>query len=106
MHEPLIVGKLVVLLLGLFIATKAYRGFRRHHSTAMAYLAVGFGLISVGTAIEGLLFELAEVDIFLASAIQTVIAASGMLVILYSLYGDHPRRVPGERTANQQPDRE
>lgn len=97
MHEPLIAGKIVVLLLGLVITGTAYRGFRRHRSTAMLYLAIGFALISVGTAIEGLLFELVEMDIFLASAIQTIIAASGMLVILYSLYGDHTRRVPEDR---------
>lgn len=96
MHEPLIAAKLFVLALGLIIATTAYRGYRRHGSTAMLYLAIGFVLISIGTAIEGLLFELLELDIFLVSAIQSIIAASGMLVILYSLYGDHTRRVPDE----------
>lgn len=93
MHEPLIVAKLIVLALGLIIATAAYRGYRRHESPAMGYLAFGFVLISIGTAIEGLLFELTDMDIFLSSAIQTVIAASGMLVILYSLYGNHSQRV-------------
>lgn len=96
MHEPLIAAKLIVLGLGLIIATSAYRGYRRYGGPAMLYLAIGFALISVGTAIEGLLFELLELDIFLASAIQTFIAASGMLIILYSLYGDHTRRVPEE----------
>lgn len=96
MHEPLIAAKLLVLALGLVIATTAYRGYRRYGSTAMLYLAIGFVLISIGTAIEGLLFELLELEIFLASAIQTLIAASGMLVILYSLYGNHTRRVPDE----------
>lgn len=96
MHAPLVVAKLVVLALGLVIATAAYRGYRRHRSTAMLYLALGFVLISIGTAIEGLLFEILEIDIFLASAIQTIIAASGMLVVLYSLYGDHTTRVRDE----------
>lgn len=94
MHEPLIVGKVIVLLLGLLIAWKAYRGYTRHGSAAMLYLAVGFALISVGTVIEGLLFELVEVEIFVAGTIQTVIAATGMLFILYSLYGTHDRRAP------------
>lgn len=96
MHWPLVAGKLLVLLLGLLIAAKAYRGYARHGSTAMFYLAIGFVIISVGTVIEGLLFELLELEIFLASAIQTVIAAVGMLVILYSLYGSHTRRVPDD----------
>lgn len=96
MHEPLVVAKLLVLALGLIIASIAFRGYQRHGSAAMLYLALGFVLISIGTAIEGLLFELVEMDIFLASAIQTAFAASGMLVVLYSLYGDHTRQVPRE----------
>lgn len=94
MHEPLIVGKVVVLLLGLVIAWKAYQGYARHGSAAMLYLAIGFGLISVGTVIEGFLFEILEMDIFVAGAIQTSIAAAGMLVVLYSLYGNHGREIP------------
>lgn len=94
MHEPLIVAKVIVLVLGLLIAWKAYRGYTRHGSLAMRYLAIGFALISVGTVIEGLLFEILDLEIFLAGAIQTVIAALGMLVVLYSLYGNHGRQVP------------
>lgn len=94
MHEPLIIGKLLVLSLGLFISYKAYQGFRRYGSTAMLYLGVGFAFISVGTVIEGILFEIVGLDIFLAGAIQTVIAAVGMLVIIYSLYGNLTTRLP------------
>jgi len=96
MHLPLVAGKVVVLVLGLLIATKAYRGYSRHGSGAMLYLAIGFALISVGTVIQGLLFEFVELDLFLAGAIQTVIVATGMLVVLYSLYGSHARRVPDD----------
>lgn len=89
MHEPLIAAKVTVLFLGFFIAYQAYRGYKRNDSPAMFYLAIGFALISIGTAIEGILFEVFALDIFVAGAIQTVIAAGGMLLILYSLYGRH-----------------
>lgn len=89
MHEPLIFGKLVVLTVGFFIAFQAYRGYVRHGSVAMRYLSVGFAFISVGTVVEGLLFEFTGLNIFLAGVIQTIISALGMLIILYSLYGDH-----------------
>lgn len=94
MHEPLIAGKVVVMLLGFIIAYQAYRGYVRNDSPPMIYLAVGFALISIGTAIEGILFEAIHLDIFLAGAIQTLIAAAGMLLILYSLYGSHWTTVP------------
>jgi hypothetical protein len=89
MHEPLIVGKVIVILLGFFIAYQAYDGYRIHNSPAMLYLSIGFVLISVASGIEGILFELFHVDIFLAGTIQTIIAALGMLTVLYSLYGNH-----------------
>lgn len=89
MHEPLIVAKIIVILLGLFISYQAYLGYRQHDSGAMLYLAIGFVLISVASGIEGILFELFQVDIFLAGTVQTIIAGLGMLTILYSLYGSH-----------------
>lgn len=98
MHKPLIAAKLIILALGLLIAWTAYRGYRRHQSMSMWYLAIGFALISVGTVTEGLLFEHFEVEIFLASAIQSFISATGMLAILYSLYGDHTRPVLDDAT--------
>ena len=53
----------------------------------MLYVAIGFVFISVGSVIEGFLFELDLVSIYQASAIQAVVAAIGMLFVLYSLYG-------------------
>jgi len=89
-HVALVTAKVVALLLGLVIAGQAYRGYRRHGSWPMLYLAVGFAVISVGTAVEGILFELLGVPIQTASAIQTGIVTLGMLVILYSLYAKAP----------------
>lgn len=87
MHTELIVAKLVVVALGFLIAYQAFRSYRRGSGTPMLYVAIGFVFISVGSVIEGLLFELGVVSIYQAGAIQAVIAAIGMLLILYSLYG-------------------
>ncbi|HKJ57737.1 MAG TPA: hypothetical protein VKA37_00780 [Halobacteriales archaeon] len=89
-HVALVTAKVIALLLGLVIAAQAYRGYRRHDSWPMLYLAVGFAVISVGTAVEGILFELLGVPIQTASAIQTAIVTLGMLVVLYSLYAKAP----------------
>jgi hypothetical protein len=87
MHLELVIAKLVTVLLGLLIAGQAYRGYRRYDSTPMLYLAVGFGLISIGSVLEGILFDVVGLDIFEAGTAQTALVAAGMLVILYSLYG-------------------
>lgn len=76
------------MLLGFFIAYQAYLGSKWNDSPAMFYLAIGFTLVSIGPAIEGILFEVVELDIFLTGSIQTAIAA-GMLLILYSWDGNH-----------------
>lgn len=95
MHKPLIVGKVLVILLGLVIANKAWKGYRHHGSQSMFYLAWGFLLISIASGIEGLLYELLDVSIFQAGTIQTFVAAIGMLTVLYSLYGTHGTAVGG-----------
>lgn len=86
MHLGLVVAKLVTLGLGLLVAGQAYRGYRRSDDPPMLYLAVGFFVISVGAIVEGVLYELGQ-SIFLAGMIQSLVVASGMVAILYSLYG-------------------
>jgi hypothetical protein len=87
MHVELVVAKLLTMIIGLVIAATAYRGYLRYGSEPMLYLAVGFAIISVGAVIEGVLFDVLGFSIFWAGTVQTSIVAVGMLVILYSLYG-------------------
>lgn len=91
MHTELIVAKTVVVVLGLVIAFQAYRSYRRGNGRPMLFVAIGFVFISLGSVIEGILFELDVVTIYQASAIQTTIVAVGMLFVLHSLYGGSMR---------------
>lgn len=88
MHLELVIAKLITMGLGLLIVYQAYKGYRIHRSKPMLYVAIGFLFISVGAIIEGILFDVFNLSIFVAGTIQTVIVAIGMLVILYSLHGD------------------
>lgn len=99
MHIELVIAKLVTVGLGLLITKQAYRGYRAYGSEPMLYVAVGFLFISVGSVIEGLLFDVVGLSIFLAGTIQTSLVAIGMLVILYSLYGRLPE-TPGRGDAS------
>lgn len=87
MHIELIVAKLVVVVLGLLIARQAYVGYRRYDSQPMLFVAVGFVFVAVGGVIEGVLFDVVGLSIFVAGTIQTLIVAVGFLCVLYSLYG-------------------
>jgi hypothetical protein len=96
MHIELVIAKLVTVGLGLLITYQAYRGYSAHGSEPMLYVAIGFLFISVGAVIEGVLFDVVGLSIFVAGTIQTAIVAAGMLVVLYSLYGQMAQTVAGE----------
>jgi hypothetical protein len=89
-HLELVVAKVITMCLGFLIAYQAYRGYRLTGSRPMLFVAVGFLFISIGAIIEGILFDVFGFSIFLAGTVQTAIVAIGMIVILYSLYGEMP----------------
>ena len=91
MHIELVIAKLITVGLGLLITRQAYRGYRVHGSEPMLYVAIGFLFISVGAVIEGVLFDVLGLSIFMAGTIQTAVVAAGMIIILYSLYGQIPQ---------------
>jgi len=93
MHIELVIAKLITVGLGLLITYKAlHKGYRTYGSEPMLYVAIGFLFISIGSVIEGVLFDVVGLSIFLSGTIQTAIVAFGMLVILYSLYGQLPQQ--------------
>jgi Na+/proline symporter len=96
MHIELVIAKVVTMVIGLVIAGTAYRGYKRSGEESMLYLAVGFAIISVGAVVEGVFFDVLHFSIFWAGTIQTSIVAAGMLVILYSLYGQSEGYSPDE----------
>ena len=87
MHTELVLAKAVTVLLGLAIAFQALRGWRRHESTPMFYLGIGFVVISVGAVLESIFIDIAGWDVLAAGLVQTALVAAGMLLILYALYG-------------------
>lgn len=66
MHIELVVAQIITMLLGFLVANQAYRGYRLHGSKPMVYVAVEFLIISVSAVIEGILFEVVGLEIFIA----------------------------------------
>lgn len=85
-----VVAKLFTTALGLLIAYQAYRGYQRHGAELMLYVALGFALIALGSMLEGVLYELFRLSIFQAGLVAALVAATGMLSILYALYTPEP----------------
>ena len=95
MHTALVIAKLIAVGLGLSITYQAYRGYRVYGSEPMLYVAIGFLFISVGSVIEGILFDVVGLSIFVAGTIHTTLVAAGMLIILYSLHGQMSQPTQG-----------
>lgn len=85
---------LVALLLGLIIVFQAYRGYRRHGSEPMLYLAAGLLLltvvpfvISVGVTSVADALELGPLAFSYGLPIASrIVELAGLACIVYSLY--------------------
>jgi uncharacterized membrane-anchored protein len=86
MHIGLVIGKIVVITLGLSIAYQGYRGYQRNDNQELLYVAYGFILISVGSILEGVFYDVLNWPLFTAGMIQSIIVAFGLMFILYSLF--------------------
>lgn len=75
----------VTLVLGGAIAYLGWRAYRRTEAGALRALAVGIGLVAVGTAAGGLLHQFTDAQLTTAVAIQSVFVAIGFAILAYSL---------------------
>jgi uncharacterized membrane protein (DUF441 family) len=78
--------KLVALLLGTFVVYLAYKGYKRNNSKPLLYVALGFGLITAATIVEGILYVIIGSDLLMALFISTIITVIGFVAIIYSIY--------------------
>jgi hypothetical protein len=84
----LIIGlKTLTVLLGGLITYLSYKAFRRTENRGLGYLAVGFGIVTFGTMLAGVVHQLLSADFLVGLLIETALIAAGMVVIVYSLYG-------------------
>jgi threonine/homoserine/homoserine lactone efflux protein len=82
----LVVTKTVTLILGALITFLASRAYRRQRARALRALMVGFGLVTVGSALGGALYHVADVGFTLGVSIESLVTAAGFSVLVYSLY--------------------
>jgi hypothetical protein len=88
--------KSITLLFGSLITVLAYRAYVRTRSEALRALAVGFALVTVGSALGGVLHQLFGFPLAVGQNVQSAFVAAGFAVLTYSLYvtgpGDRDRR--------------
>lgn len=88
----LAIVKLLILVVGGAVTYLAYRAYRRTQQRSLGLLSLGFGFITLGVLLAGLVYEVASVvtgvDVGLGYGIivESFLVLVGMLVIAYSLY--------------------
>ncbi|UPW01413.1 hypothetical protein M0R88_04750 [Halorussus gelatinilyticus] len=80
--------KTVTLVLGGLITYFAFKAYRRTGSGPLKALALGFGTVTLGSLLAGVLDRVLATAGTAALAVESALTAVGFAIILYSLYAD------------------
>lgn len=78
--------KTATLLIGGLITYLAAKAARKTGSSGLTYLAVGFGIVTFGSLLAGVVDQLLVVDGSQALVIENALTTVGFAIIAYSLY--------------------
>ena len=84
----------LTLVLGGLVTYFSFRAYRRTGSPALRSLAIGFGIVTLGSLFAGILDQIlpliySDIDQFLFGVlVESWLTALGFAVIVYSLYAE------------------
>ena len=86
-HWILVALRLAIVAAGSLVGVWSLRLglLRRDRRTTYLLLATGFGLLTLGAVVEGLLFELVGWSLSDAHAAEAVVTATGFVFVLVSI---------------------
>lgn len=80
-----LVARSVTAIVGLFVATLAYRGYRRNDSAKMRALAIGIGLLTAGVFVAVLLADMTTAGDGVILLVRGLVTVTGLCVVLYAI---------------------
>lgn len=81
-----VVLKTVGLVLGGLITYYAFMAYRRTYQPALRALTIGFGVVTFGSLVAGIVDQFLPVNPNVALVVESAFVTTGFAVILYSLY--------------------
>ncbi|MEA5387076.1 hypothetical protein VB779_08395 [Haloarculaceae archaeon H-GB11] len=78
--------KTITLVLGGLITYFSYKAYARSHAEPLKYLAIGFGVVTLGALLAGVVDQMLVLDQTAALLIESSTTTIGFAVIVYSLY--------------------
>jgi hypothetical protein len=85
MTALLVTVRLLVLGLGVLITYYSLEAYRRTRTPYLRNASIGFGIITLGVFIEGVLYEIGGLDLAFVHIIESVAIGLGFVVLLISL---------------------
>ena len=82
----IVVLKTLTFVTGGLITFYAFRAYRRTGSPSLRALAVGFGVVTFGAIVGGVIDQISSLDPLVALAAESVFVLLGFVAILYSLF--------------------
>ncbi|WP_135824682.1 DUF7521 family protein [Halorussus ruber] len=80
--------KTITLVLGGLITYFAFKAYRRTGAQALRALALGFGTVTLGSLLAGVVDRLLDTAGTSALVVESALTAVGFAIILYSLYAE------------------
>lgn len=78
--------KTLSLVLGGLTTYLAFKAYRKTRSRSLGALSLGFGIITAGTFLAGVVDQVFDAGFRTGQLVESVLVAAGFLVIVYSLY--------------------
>ncbi len=72
-------------LLGALITVLSYLVFRRHRTRLMLYISIGFGILTLGAVLEGVLFEAFAIPLDQAHLVESSVTLAALMTFAYFL---------------------
>ncbi len=87
MVEHLLLGTLrgAAAFIGTLITLLSYTSNRRYQSRLMLHVSIGFGILTTGIVLEGIMFEFLNVSLDVAHLYESSITLIALLVLAYHL---------------------
>jgi hypothetical protein len=80
------ITKTLILIMGGVITYFAFKAFRRTKSQSLGALALGFGVITVGTFLAGVIADVFGQPFAVGVLVESLLVLVGFVIIAYSLY--------------------
>lgn len=88
-HENIIIIlKTLTLVLGGLITYYSFKAYQRTKAKALRALTLGFGIVTIGTLLAGVIDQLAGFPRMDAILVESILIVLGFAIILYSLYAE------------------